>query len=140
VVEQEEVDVAKLDVSGSFLIWATTGVPPETWVVISVLKEDGTPKILNFQDLPAANQPVVVFVSLSAFFSAHVQPLRIVEVHEQNPGFYALRVEYRDRVLPLEGIRPTTLGVIVQDEAERGQALVCSCDVADVTTQVPGHG
>jgi hypothetical protein len=34
----------------------------------------------------------------------------------------------------IESIRPSTLGIVVDDGTDRGQALACSCRAAEVTT------
>ena len=130
--------MAKLDVSGSFLITIGHGAGPETWVVISVSSDDGNPKSLDFQDpqSPFADQPVDVFVVLSAMFGAFRITLRIVEVQEREPGIYALRVEGPSDLSEIEQTRPSTLGIVVDDGTDRGQALACSCGAADVTTWV----
>lgn len=128
--------MAELDVSGSFLITIGRGAGPETWVVISVSSEDGKPKLLNFPKKPDGQQPASVFVVLSAMWGAHEIPLRIVEVRQQEPGFYGLRVEPSSNdaaVDRLEAIRPSTLGIVIDDGTDRGQALACSCGAAEVT-------
>jgi hypothetical protein len=140
--------VAKLDVSGSFLITVGGGAGPDTWIALSVSSDDGNPKSLDFQDpqSPLSDQPVDVFVTLSAMFGAFRITLRIVEVQEQEPGFYALRVEGPSDLSHIELTRPSTLGIVVDDGTDRGQALACSCGAADVTppfgerTQRPPSG
>jgi hypothetical protein len=138
VVEQEEVDVAKLDVSGSFLITgdAVHGIRPETWVVICVTKEDGRAKGLHFQDPISNRQPVEFHVALSGLDRNELVPLHIVELGQISPGtavgFYWLRVETTDGS-GIAVIRPSTLTVVVDDGTDHGQALICSCSVANVT-------
>lgn len=130
--------MAELDVSGTFLITIGRGAGPETWLVLSVNNEDGTPKLLNFSQNSDDQQPAHVFIALSAMFGALEIPLRIAEVQPQEPGFYGLRVEINDpRELgnaQLEATRPSTLGVVVADGTDRGQALACSCGGAEVTS------
>ncbi|CAA9418840.1 hypothetical protein AVDCRST_MAG82-1290 [uncultured Rubrobacteraceae bacterium] len=97
---------------------------------------------VNFRDpqRPAVEQPVDVFVALSAMFGAFPIPLRIVEVQQQEVSFYALRVEApRDLGIRIEQTRPSTLGIIVDDGPDRGQALACSCGAADVAPWVGEH-
>ena len=129
--------MAKLDVSGTFLITIGHGEGPDTWIALSVSSDDGNPKSLDFQDPdpqdPFADQPVDVFVALSAMFGAFRIGLRIVEVQEQEPGFYALRVVGPSDLSHIEQTRPSTLGIVVDDGTDRGQALACSCGAADVT-------
>jgi len=126
--------MAKLDVSGTFLITIGGGAGPDTWVVLSVSDGDGNPKLLDFQE-PPAEQPVDVFVALSAMFGAFQISLRIVEVQQQELGFFALRVEApHDLGVRVEQTRPSTLGIVVNDGTDRGQALACSCGAADVTS------
>jgi hypothetical protein len=61
------------------------------------------------------------------------------------PGYYGLRVE-TPHDLPVEKLVPSTLGIIINDGTDRGQALACSCGGAEVTpwfgerTQTPGEG
>jgi hypothetical protein len=73
--------MAELDVSGTFLITVGRGITgPETWLVLSVNNEDGTPKILNFPKNLDERQPVYVFIALSAGLGPIEVPLRIAEV------------------------------------------------------------
>jgi hypothetical protein len=123
--------VAKLEVSGSFFIAPGETPVPETWVAISVLSADGNPKDLDF---PAGNPPVEVFLVFSALFGADEMSLRILDDDRQRPGFYVLRVEtFADLGQRLDQIGPVTLGIIVDDGTDRGQALACSCGVAEVS-------
>ena len=124
--------MANLVVSGDFLIRTNPGL--ETWVVISVSEEDGSPKPIEFHEpIREHNQPVHFFVSLSVTFALNEIPLRIVEVRPQEPGFYGLRVEAHDpETGTIESIRPAALGIIVDDGMDRGQALACSCGTATV--------
>jgi hypothetical protein len=138
--------MAELDVSGSFLITIGRGNGPETWVAVSVSSEDGKPASLKFPKRSGGLQPVEIFVALSAMFGAFPIPLRIVEVQAQPAGFYALRLEApADLGARLDATRPSTLGIIVDDGIDRGQALACSCGGAEVTswlagrTQAPGQ-
>jgi hypothetical protein len=127
--------MAELDVAGSFLITIGRGAGPETCVVLSVSDADGKPVVLHFPNPPDADRrPVYIFVALSAMFGAFEIPLRIVEVQPQEAGFYGLGVEGpRDLGVRLEQIRPSTLGIVVETGADRGQALACACPAADVT-------
>ncbi len=144
---QKGFNVAKLGVSGSFLITIGHGAGPETEVVLSVSDQDGNPKLLDFREPPSDEQPVRVFVALSAMFGAYEISLRIVEVRTLETGFYGLRVEApKSEVGRLENMRPSALGIVVDDGTDRGQALVCACGGADVTswfgerTQTPPEG
>lgn len=125
--------MAALDVSGTFFITIGRGDGPETWVVVSVNNEDGTPKLLNFPK--DSRGPAYIFVALSAMFGAFAIPLGIVEVQPQEAGFYGLRVEAPGDVgVRLEKMRPSSLGVVIADGMDRGQTLACSCGGAEVTS------
>jgi hypothetical protein len=131
--------MAELDVSGTFLITSGRGAGPETWVIISVNNEDGTPKLLNFRDNPGYHRPAYVFIALSAMFGVYEIPLDIAEIRPLLAlGFYGLRVEINPSYglgdTRLESTRPSTLGIVIDDGADRGQALACSCGGAEVTS------
>src|ERR1041385_1631845 len=129
--------MAELDVSGSFLITIGRGDGPETWVVVSANQEDGTPVSFSFPKNPQRG-PVHIFVALSAMFGAYEIPLTIVETQSMEPGFCGLRVRApTDLGATLKDIRPSSLGIVVTVEMDRGQALACDCGGAEVTSWIP---
>jgi hypothetical protein len=131
--------LANLEISGSFLITIGRGHGPETFVVLSVNSEDGKPVVLDpRKKLPNGLETVGIFVALSAMFGAFEIPLKIVEVEIQEPGFFGLQVELNNPKevgsVRLEALRPSTLGIVIDDGTSRGQALACSCGAAEVTS------
>jgi hypothetical protein len=122
--------MAALRVSSSFLITRGTGAGPQTWVVVSATREDGT----SFQfPLTIEKMPVKVFIALSPTFAASAIQLKIVEVKPQEPGFCGLRVDPKPSdVLSIDQMKPSALGIVVDDGTDRGQALACSCHPAEV--------
>ena len=122
-----------LNVSGSFLITIGRGDGPETWVVLSVNDETGAP--VN----PHESQ-IEVFVALSAMFGAFQMSLHISEFNSSpsTSGFCNFRVTLPSGTgTTLHGMRVSSLGVTVTTKSHRGQALVCSCGAADVTSWLP---
>jgi hypothetical protein len=143
--------MAKLDVSGNFLITVGQGLlGPETWVVLSVSDQAGNPKFLNLLDLAEDpwRQPVQISLLLSAMFVPTHIPLSIVEIKGlHDPGWYGFRVEApSDLGARLEQTRPSVLGILVDDGTDRGRAFACSCGGAQVTpwygerTETPREG
>jgi hypothetical protein len=128
-----------LDVSASFLTTIGHGAGPETWVFLSVNNEDGQPVLLDFPSPPQGlPSPVTVFVGLSAMFGVADLPLRIVEVQPMPLGFYGLRVEGTDQFdKDISQVSPSTLGIVVESDAGRGQALACDCGVVGVSSWLP---
>lgn len=125
--------MAKLDVSGSFLITIGRGNGPENWVVLSVNDQTGAP--VN----PHESQ-IEVFVVLSAMFGAFQIPLHIAEFQDSPmpPGFINFRVTVPgDLGQSLHAIRASTLGVTVTTKTDRGQAMICPCGVAQVESWLP---
>jgi hypothetical protein len=127
--------MAELDVSGAFIITIGHGSGPEVEVAISANYEDGKP-----YDFPREleKMPVSIFVALSPMWGGWFLPLKIVKVIDQAhsvPGFCAVRVENEwSDIPPLDQVKPATLGIVVDDGADRGQCLACSCGPAEVST------
>ena len=123
----------ELDVSGSFLITIGRGDGPETWVVLSVNGEDGSPAALHFPKNPNEG-PVTAFIALSAMFGAFELPLAIPEVQTGTAaGFWGLRVAtLGGSGVTVESTRPSSIGIVVDTGKARGQALLCSCKPARV--------
>jgi hypothetical protein len=129
--------MAELDVSATFLITIGRGAGPETWVLLSVSHEDGSPVLLDFPgpNNPSTTDPVTVFVGLSAMFGVTDLPLRVTEVQAMPSGFYGLRVEGTDEFdRDVSKVSPSTLGIVVAAGSDRGQALACDCGVAGVSS------
>jgi len=125
--------MAELDVSGSFLITVGRGQGPETWVVVSVNNQDGTPVDLKFPK-HLQEGPVHVFVALSAMLGPSEIPLYIVEVQPMESGFCGLRVQApSDLGVKLEDVKPSSLGIVVTVKKDRGQALACDCGAAQIS-------
>jgi hypothetical protein len=127
--------LAELDVSGSFIITIGTGKGPETWVMVSVMHENGKPTVLNLAPEDSTQGPVSIYVALSAAFGAAVLPLYIREVQTiyTQPGFYGLRVEGPADFGQIENNGVTTLAIVVDTGKDRGQTLACACGKAEVT-------
>nr|AUN37603.1 hypothetical protein [uncultured bacterium] len=126
--------MAKLDVSGSFLITIGRGNGPETWVVLSVNDQDGAP--VN----PHESQ-IEVFVAMSAMFGSFAISLHISDF--QNPsspmGFCNFRVTLPSGLgsTTLHSAGISTLGVVVTTKTDRGQALICDCGKAEISSWLP---
>jgi hypothetical protein len=126
--------MAELDVEAVFLITVGRGDGPETWVAISVSRDDGSFEQLHFPKHPQ-DGPVHAFVALSAMFGAGDVPLYVVEVESQEPGFCAVRVQAPSDVgVKLEEMRPVAIAIVVDTGTDRGQTLACACPGARPTS------
>jgi hypothetical protein len=125
--------MAKLDISGSFLITIGRGDGPETWVVLSITDDTGAP--VN----PHESQ-IEMFVALSAMFGAFQISVHIADFQSTGfpPGYCSFRIAIPgDLGQSLHSIRASTLGVTVTTKTHRGQAMICDCGVAEVSTWLP---
>ncbi len=126
--------MARLDVSGSFIVTVGYGAGPVAWVVVCVSDENGKPYPLSIPTDPN-NGPVQIFIALSAILGPTKIDLRITDTAPQGVGYYWFAVEPpADVGGNLAGMGVSSLGIIVNDGSSHGQGLGCACAPATVAT------
>ena len=121
--------MAKLNVSGRFIVTIGYGAGPVIWVEVCVSDQAGKSVQLTFPKDPN-DGPVKLFVLLSALLGPGQFALKITDLVWQDNGFYAFLVQAPGDVGNLNHIGVTTLGILVSEGADNGQALACSCSPA----------
>ncbi len=128
--------MAKLDLAASFLMRGSTpnANDAETLVELSVNDPNGGPVFLKFPPDPAdPRRPVRIWVALSLTLGCTPVELVIEKICDQShPTFYGLIVRPENQDVRLQDLGPCVLGIIVEQGADRGQTLACSCTPARV--------
>lgn len=116
--------MAGLNLDGTFVFTIGFGKGPELIAALSAAHDDGSPV-----DLEAGlSEEPRFFVVLSLGMGSTRLDLNVVSTKHLEAGFadYVLALNWAE-VGGVQGIRITTIGVVVQTATDRGQTVMCGC-------------